>query len=374
MTRDSRSAPHIQSAAQVSHEPLEQRTLLSGGASNLFARTTTADLNNDSLPDIIVAATGRGRFANATPVVLLGTGPNTYAAPVPVAVPAGTGESVAIGDINGDGVEDLFVSGSRKAGKGATNPRSPLVLQGVGNGTFGTAASLNVPRVNGASYVFSVGDFNLDGLSDVVVEGGKAPKQTAVIPGGRQLLLLMNNAGTPGAPQAVPVAMRQIVGMIVGGFGSTTGADLVLGGRGGGGGGKGQGLTIVRNLGSGAAATSIPIPQSFNLITDAAAGDFNNDGKLDLVVDSRGGANRNGGLTLLTGNNDGTFAAGAPISAAPAGTATVDVSDFNADGIDDLLTGPAKARGRNTFVSTLQSVLSTGTGFQAAQPITVATA
>ena len=374
MTRDSRSTSNHQPTAQVSHEPLERRTLLSGGASNLFARTTTADLNNDTFPDIIVAATGRGRFANATPIVLMGTGPNTYSAPVPVAVPAGAGESVAIGDVNGDQVEDLFVSGSRKASEGATNPRSPLVLQGVGNGTFGTAASLNVPRVAGASYVFSVGDFNADGLSDVVVEGGKASKQTAVIPGGRQLLLLMNNAGIPGDPQEVPVAMRQIVGMIVGGFGSTTGADLVLGGRGGGGGGKGQGLTIVRNLGAGTAATSIPIPESFNLITDAAAGDFDNDDKLDLVVASRGGANRNGGLTFLKGNNDGTFAAGGPVSAAPAGTATVDVSDFNADGIDDLLTGPAKARGRNTFVSTLQYILSTGTGFQAAQPITVATA
>jgi hypothetical protein len=358
--------------------------LLSGGASNLFARTATTDLNGDGRPDIVVGVTGKGKSANSTPVVLLATGLNTYAAPAPVAVPAGAGESVSIADVNGDGIKDLLVSGSRKAGRGTANSRSPLVLQGlgsggVGNGTFGPAASLNVPRVNGATYAFGVGDFNADGLTDVVVEGGKAPKQTAATPGGRQLLLLMNAAGTLGAPQAVPVDMRQIVGMTAGRFGSTTGDDLVLAGRGGGGGGKGQGLTIVRNLGSVSAATSIPIPQTFNVITDAAAGDFNKDTRLDLVVASRGGANRNGGLTLLTGNADGTFAAGQPIASAPAGTATVDVADFEANpdpatATADLLTGPAKGKGRNTFISALQAVLNTGTAFQAAVPITVATA
>jgi hypothetical protein len=303
---------------------------------------------------------------------MLGTGPTTFNAPVPVAVPAGAGESVSIADIDGDNIGDLLVSGSRKAGRGTANPRSPLFLRGLGNGTFGTATSLNIPRLAGATYAFGVGDFNNDGLSDVVVEGGKASKQTATIPGGRQLLLLTNSAGTLGAPDTVPVSMRQIVGMTAGDFGSTTGDDLVMAGRGGSGGGKGQGLTIVRNLAAGATATSIPIAESFNLITDAAAGNFNNDANLDLVVASRGGTNRNGGLTLLTGNGDGTFAAGAPIAAAPAGTATVDAADFDGGGVTDLLTGPAKGRGRNSFISLLSVIPNTGTGFQAAQPITVA--
>jgi hypothetical protein len=194
-----------------------------------------------------------------------------------------------------------------------------------------------------------------------------------VTPGGRQILLLTNNGtGTFAAPVAVPIEVRKVVGMTAAGFGSATGDDLVVAGRGGAGAGKGQGLTIVRNLTSTTGATSIGITQSFNLITDVAAGDFNKDSNVDLVVATRGGTYRNGGLTLLSGNGDGTFAAGAQIAAAPAGTATVDVGDFNADTNLDLLAGPAKGRGRNTFVSLLNALLNTGTGaFQTATPITL---
>ena len=378
MTRHRLSAT-AQPTPHAAHESLERRLFLSGGASNLFARTATTDLNADGRPDIVVGTTGRGRFGNATPVVLLATGSNTYAAPVPVQVPAGAGASVSVADITGDGIGDLIVSGSRRGAPGTANPNSPLLLAGLGNGTFGTAGSLNVPRTPGASYAFGVGDFNGDLRPDVVVEGGRAPRQTGgttTVPrGARQLLLLLNNgAGSVGAPVSVPVDMRQIVGMTAGSFGATNGDDLVVAGRGGGGGGRGQGLTIFRNLTAAGGATAIPIAEPFNLITDVAAGDFNKDTRLDLVVASRGGANRNGGLTLLSGNGDATFATGAPIASAPAGTATVDIGDFNADTNVDLLTGPAKARGRNTFVSTLQAVLNSGTAFQAAQPITVAAA
>src|SRR2546422_470954 len=86
------------------------------------------------------------------------------------------------------------------------------LFAGTGTGTFGTAASLNVPKVAGAKYTFAVGDFNGDSSPDIVVEGGKAPKQTATTPGGRQLLLMLNSGtGTFAAPTAVPIAMRQVV-------------------------------------------------------------------------------------------------------------------------------------------------------------------
>ena len=383
MTRRNLSAPSRQTpdSSPVSHESLERRLLMATGAQNMFARTATADLNGDTLPDIVVGTTGRGRTANATPVVLIGTGPNTYAAPVPVTVPSGAGASVSIADVNADNRGDLIISGSRRGAAGTSNPNSPLLLLNAGNGTFGTATSLNVPRTKGATYLFGVGDFNNDTRADVVVEGGAAPREpagggTTTVPrGARQLLLMLGSGtGTFAAPVSVPVTVRTIAGMTAGNFGSTTGDDLVIAGRSTSRGVRGESVTLFRNLTSLTGPSAIPVTSTFVKITDVAAGDFNNDTRLDLVVANRGGTvARSGGVSLLTGNGDGTFAAGSPIASASAGTGTVDVGQFNADANLDVLTGAARPRGRGGFVSSLEALLNTGTGsFQTAAPITVA--
>lgn len=77
-----------------------------------------------------------------------------------------------------------------------------------------------------------------------------------------------------------------------------------------------------------------------------AAGDFNKDGKLDLVVSDGGDV---AAVSLLFGNGDGTFQAPVPCSAGPAPT-TVAVGDFNNDGNLDIATaslsgGPANKGG-----------------------------
>ncbi len=59
-------------------------------------------------------------------------------------------------------------------------------------------------------------------------------------------------------------------------------------------------------------------------------GDFNNDGKLDLVASDQGG------FSILLGNGDGTFQNGIP-TAANASFPAITIGDFNNDGILDVI-------------------------------------
>ena len=65
----------------------------------------------------------------------------------------------------------------------------------------------------------------------------------------------------------------------------------------------------------------------------AAAGDFNNDGKMDLVV-----SNGNSTVSVLLGHGDGTFQSQMTYNTDPNGTAyAIAVGDFNGDGNADLV-------------------------------------
>jgi hypothetical protein len=90
-------------------------------------------------------------------------------------------------------------------------------------------------------------------------------------------------------------------------------------------------LTVSLGKGDGTFTTSTTFPGLFYDPESIAAGDFNGDGKLDLVV-----ASVNSTITILLGNGDGTFTASTLGTSSPFGGAFVAAGDFNGDGILDL--------------------------------------
>src|SRR5712691_2768237 len=110
------------------------------------------DFNGDRVQDLAVANSGSNTVS-----VLLGNGDGTFRAAPTVAV--GTDpEFVAVADFNGDGVPDLVVANRGSA--------TVSVLLGNGDGTFRAALTYGVGA--GPASV-AVGDFNGDGKLDLAV-------------------------------------------------------------------------------------------------------------------------------------------------------------------------------------------------------------
>jgi Concanavalin A-like lectin/glucanases superfamily/FG-GAP-like repeat len=248
-------------------------------------------------------------FGDGTVTVLMGNGDGTFAAPTSFV----TGEypySIATGDFSGDGRLDLAVN---------SGFNDVAVLLGNGDGTF-QAAALYAAGSNPNSVV--AGDFNGDGKLDLAVADAS---------GGTYVYILAGNGdGTFEPPQQYySVASSNYPTLVAADFlgnGRLDLAETTI---------SGTGVSLLLQSPNG---TFESPGQSQNLVTGdpnlVVAGDFNDDGKVDLITLSSGGS------SLLLGNGDGTFQ---PQQALPFGdndlygqTVSAVTGDFNGDGRLDL--------------------------------------
>ena len=262
------------------------------------------DFNSDGILDLAVGG-------QSTVTILLGNGDGTFKQGQTLALSANLSSLVAA-DFNGDGIPDLaFLSPSLS---------HVLVYFGNGDGTF-TASTLAPASTDSKTVAMVGGDFNGDGIPDLAVSGDAVE------------VFLGNGDGTFTAATTIP----QVGGVIAAcDFNGDGNLDLTA---------SNAPASFAILLGDGhgnfTTASDVAIGGALGAEfiegpTYVACGDFNGDGKTDLIMNEPLGQ---GGTTAVAyGNGDGTFGAFTPISGM---ASVVTVGDFNADGLTDLVTQDA---------------------------------
>jgi hypothetical protein len=129
------------------------------------ATTTSADVNDDGQPDLIVGTpTSVG--------VLIGCALHTFQPVTSYAVAAGATQ-VAVGDLNGDNRLDIVAAGV----SGSVASVSVLSNDGAGGFTGAT----NYPLLDDAVLAAQLGDFNADGRLDIVALTQSATQSTVSV-------------------------------------------------------------------------------------------------------------------------------------------------------------------------------------------------
>jgi hypothetical protein len=271
------------------------------GAGSAPLSVATGDFNGDGKLDLVTANSGSNNVS-----VLLGNGDGTFQSAVDYAVGSNP-RSVAVGDFNGDGKLDLVVTNE------STNNVS--ILLGNGDGTFQPAVNYTVAS---GPHSVAVGDFNGDGRLDLAIANFVSGNVSVLLGNGDGTFQSALDYAGGSNPNSVAVADFNGDGKL----------DLVVANQGS------SNVSVL--LGNGDGTFQAALNYSAPRAEWVAVADFNGDGKLDLAVASGGCRRGCGGLSVLLGNGDGTFQAAVQY-AGGLGHFSLAVGDFNGDGKLDLV-------------------------------------
>jgi FG-GAP-like repeat/WG containing repeat len=118
--------------------------------------TALIDVNADGLPDLVVA----GQYSPI--VVLLNQGGGNFGQPIMTGVSTGNDWKIIVADFSGNGLPDIAYNTAV-----ATGVEQVHLLLNQGNGVFNDMIPSGLQGVGG---VLTAGDFNLDGIQDLIVQ------------------------------------------------------------------------------------------------------------------------------------------------------------------------------------------------------------
>ncbi len=271
---------------------------------------TTGHFTTSGLNDLVVADNGDG---DGTIAVLLNdpNNPGTFLAPVYYQV-GGKPFSVVVGQFTSSGNQDILVG---------TSTDTVSLLLGNGDGTF------QAPR-----QISTGGDGGLDVSATPFTAGGNYNIVVANNLTNTVSVLVGNGDGTFQSPVVYPVGVQPYT-VAVGDVNNDGFADIVTANQDL----SGGTVSVLLNDGTNNFPTRVDYPAG-TTPSDVVLGNFRGDNRVDLAVSNS--PIFGGGVSVLLGNGDGTFA---PLSSYSTGAyaAGLTVGDFNSDGFPDIVVANA---------------------------------
>jgi len=305
------------------------------GKTGMFS-LAVADLNGDGFPEVVTA----NQDSDTVTVYLndgsgFGAPGGNYIGYVTTGqinpVTNAQSPNFALIDVNGDGHKDLVTF---EIGEQYPLPNVVTVLLGDGTGNFSAPIR---SQMGGSISNFALADFRNLGLPDLLMIAGD------------QISYAKNNGdGTFQRPTVTLVNNEVLSLFVTGDFNGDGKLDAVAAGIFDGPNGAQVSLVPMLGQGDGTFAQNTPIllgavlsPGSNIVIKSLFAGDFNHDGKLDLLVGGTGliNASDQEALYELLGNGDGTFQA--PILLFNNFGINFTLADLNGDGLPDIVAATA---------------------------------
>jgi uncharacterized protein (TIGR03437 family) len=249
-----------------------------------------------------------------------------FATPLPLTAEAAP-LAIAVGDFNSDGAQDIAIANAESG--------TISIYPGAGNGKFSLGPTIVLPSGCQAAY-----------LAAASFTGAKGPDLLTVCPLGPVVVIPNTGHGTFGAPIVTNLPAPAWVGNMLFGYVHPAIADF-----------NGDGHLdialptynqtnkvsawyLLLGNGNGQFRTPAALPFTGKYGTSMAAGDFNGDGKPDLVTATYTSAVLT--LQLALGNGDGTFQTPSTYQLPSASGSALQAIDLNGDGnLDVVITGSA---------------------------------